>query len=215
MYPKTVGATPQTDGNAGPAAYRPDGKPTPWFLHIFSAVFDVIMPGALRLAAVVLAVLWSGSAAAEAARGTLREVSLRIVEVFNSRDGAALQALLSPGERSRRSAEDLTTRLHDCHRRFGPLRRISIPTMGTRTYGLIAGYFAGTVRDIFLEIDPEGGIKVLTIVAADGSCSLAGPESSEALPDAGNTPRRQVAMRYNAGHESRRIPAEAARPGRA
>lgn len=178
-------------------------------------MFLAIMSGAFRIAVVVLTVLWPTAAAAEAARGTLREVSLRIVEVFNRRDGAALQALLSPAERSRRSAGELTTRLNDCHRRFGPLQRISIPTMGTRTYGLIAGYFATTVRDIFLEIDPEGGIKVLTIVGVDGSCSLAGPDSSEALPSTGNTPRRQAAMRYNAGHESRRIPAKAARPGRA
>jgi hypothetical protein len=123
--------------------------------------------------------LLANGAAAEAARGMLRDVSLRVVDVFNARDGAALRAMLTPEQHEREEADELVVRLAECHRRFGPLERISLPVMATRSYGLMAAHFETAVRDLFLEIDADGGIKVLTIVGADGSCSLAGPRQAD------------------------------------
>lgn len=118
-------------------------------------------------------------AAAEVARGMLRDVSLRVVDAFNARDGAALRAMLTPEQRDGQQANELVVRLAECRQRFGPLERISLPVMATRSYGLMAAHFETAVRDLFLEIDADGGIKVLTIVGADGSCSLAGPQLAD------------------------------------
>lgn len=133
----------------------------------------------LAVSFLALLPLTSPAVAAEAARGVLRDVSLRVVDVFNTQDGAALRAMLSPDQRDGAQADALALRLLECRQRFGVLERISLPVMATRSYGLIAAHFETAVRDLFLEIDADGQIKMLTISGADGSCSLAGPQLAD------------------------------------
>jgi hypothetical protein len=66
-------------------------------------------------------------------------------------------------------------RLGDCRQRLGALARVSPPVMGTRTFGFIAAYFDTAVRDMFLEIDEEGRIQMLTFKGQSDICSLSRP----------------------------------------
>jgi hypothetical protein len=114
-------------------------------------------------------------AASEVTRATLHEVSMKIVGLYNSTDAAELHAMLASNLRQTWAVEQLARRLADCRRRFGVLERISLPVMGTRTYGFIAAYFETSGRDMFLEIDRDGLIKVLTFRGQNDSCTLSQP----------------------------------------
>lgn len=114
-------------------------------------------------------------AAGEIARGTLGEVSKTIVALYNDEDAAALHAMLAPDLREAWPVERFALRLADCRRRLGALERVSPPVMGTRTFGFIAAYFDATIRDMFLEIDEGGFIRVLTFRGQSDSCTLSRP----------------------------------------
>jgi hypothetical protein len=129
---------------------------------------------ALVCAAIVLASP-AREAAGEVTRSTLGEVSQAIVAAYNRDDAAALHAMLAPDLRRTWPTEQLARRLADCRRRLGGLERISPPVMGTRTYGFIAAYFETTGRDMFLEIDQDGFIKVLSFRGQSEACSLSQP----------------------------------------
>jgi hypothetical protein len=134
------------------------------------------MQGLNRLvcAAIVLA-LPAPDAAGEIGRGTLGAVSTEVVALYNRADAAGLHAMLAPDLRKGWPVERLALRLGDCRQRLGTLERVSAPVMGTRTFGFIAAYFDTAVRDMFLEIDEEGFIRVLTFKGQSDICSLSGP----------------------------------------
>lgn len=117
----------------------------------------------------------AGDAAGGVDRGTLGDVSQAIVALYNRDDAEALHAMLSPDRRRHWPLEQFARRLADCRRRLGAIERISLPVMGTRTFGFIAAYFEATVRDMFLEIDQDGFIKVLTFKGQDDACVLSQP----------------------------------------
>jgi hypothetical protein len=134
------------------------------------------MQGLYRLvcAAIVLAAP-AGDAAGEAGRGALREVSDKVVALYNRDDAAALHAMLAPDLRHGWPVEQLAARLGDCRQRLGTLERVSPPVMGTRTFGFIAAYFDTAVRDMFLEIDEDGFIRMLAFKGQSDLCSLSRP----------------------------------------
>jgi hypothetical protein len=128
----------------------------------------------LVLAAFLLT-LPSGDAAAGVERGTLGDVSQAVVALYNRDDAEALHAMLAPDRRRPWPIEPFARRLADCRRRLGAIERISLPVMGTRTFGFIAAYFEATARDMFLEIDQDGFIEVLTFKGQDDVCVLSQP----------------------------------------
>jgi hypothetical protein len=134
------------------------------------------MRGLYRLVIVVLVLtLPARDAAGEVARSTLGEVSNAVVSLYNSEDAAALHAMLAPGLRHAWPIEQFSRRLADCRRRLGTLERVSAPVMGGLTYGFIAAYFETAGRDMFLEIDGDGFITVLTFRGAHDICALGQP----------------------------------------
>lgn len=134
------------------------------------------MQGLYRLVcAMIVLALPERDAAGEVARGTLGEVSKTVVALYNSDDAAALHALLAPALRQAWSIERFALRLADCRRRLGVIERVSLPVMGTRTYGFIAAYFETSNRDMFLEIDHDGFIKILTFRGQSDICALSQP----------------------------------------
>jgi hypothetical protein len=125
--------------------------------------------------ALVALALWANDAAGEVARSRLGEVSTWVVTLYNGGDAAALHALLAGDLRKGWPVEQFALRLDDCRRRFGALRRVSPPVMGTRTFGFIAAYFETTIRDMFLEIDRDGLIRMLAFKGQNGTCNLSRP----------------------------------------
>ena len=104
--------------------------------------------------------------------GLLRKVSAEVVELYNRSDAAGLHERLAPTLRTSWPIDKLAERLDDCRRRFGTLKRVSLPVSGTTSFGFIAAYFETAVRDMFLEIDPDGFIRMLTFAGPDGTCAL-------------------------------------------
>ncbi len=134
------------------------------------------MQKSYRLAcAALLLVLPLGDAAGGVDRGTLGDVSQAVVTLYNRDDAAALHAMLAPDRRRHWPIEPFARRLTDCRRRLGTIERISLPVMGTRTFGFIAAHFEATVSDMFLEIDQDGFIEVLTFKGQDDVCVLSQP----------------------------------------
>jgi hypothetical protein len=111
-------------------------------------------------------------------RGTLHEISKKIVALYNGEDAAGLHALFTPALQQAWPIERFSERLADCRRQLGRLERVSLPVMGTRTYGFLAAYFETTGRDMFLEIDQRGLIKLLTFKGQNDICALTQPESA-------------------------------------
>jgi len=120
-------------------------------------------------------ILPSGLANAEVARTTLRDVSLAIVELYNAEDGIGLYTRVSEPLAAKISTEALAERLSDCRQRFGSLQRLSLPVASTGTAALFAAYFETGARDMYLEIDLDGGIRLLTFAGAGETCALIGP----------------------------------------
>jgi hypothetical protein len=114
-------------------------------------------------------------AAGEPARSALGEMSNRVVALYNAVDAAALHGLLAPDLRNGWAVEQFAVRLADCRQRLGTLARVSPPVMGTRTFGFIAAYFDGEVRDMFLEIDENGSIRMLAFKGQTDVCNLSRP----------------------------------------
>jgi hypothetical protein len=134
------------------------------------------MQGPYRLvcAAIVL-LLPARDAGGEVGRGTLSEVSQTVVTLYNGADAVALHAMLAPELRESWPVERFALRLGDCRQRLGALARVSPPVMGTRTFGFIATYFDTAVRDMFLEIDEDGFIRMLAFKGQRDLCSLSQP----------------------------------------
>lgn len=130
----------------------------------------------LFLCAVLTAwTLPGGHANAEVTRATLRDVSLAILELYNAEDGIGLYTRVSEPLAAKVSTEALAERLSDCRQRFGSLQRLSLPVASTGTAALFAAYFETGARDMYLEIDLDGGIRLLTFAGQGEACALIAP----------------------------------------
>jgi hypothetical protein len=98
-----------------------------------------------------------------------------IVELYNTGDGIGLYERLSEPLAARLSAEILAERLSGCHQRFGSLQRVSLPVANMGTAALFAAYFVAGTRDMYLEIDLDGRIRLLTFSGLGESCALIAP----------------------------------------
>jgi hypothetical protein len=123
----------------------------------------------------VAAALTVDSARAEVARSTLRDVSLAVLALYNAGDGLGLHDRLSPPLASQLPIERLTARLSDCQRRLGVLQRLSLPVAKMGTAALFAAYFETGTRDMYLEVDRSGHIRLLTFSGLGESCALIAP----------------------------------------
>ena len=130
----------------------------------------------LILCAVLAAwMLPGGPANAEVTHPTLRDVSLAILDLYNAEDGIGLYTRVSEPLAAKVSTEALAERLSDCRQRFGSLQRLSLPVASTGTAALFAAYFETGARDMYLEIDLDGGIRLLTFAGPGESCALIAP----------------------------------------
>ena len=120
-------------------------------------------------------ILPGGLANAEVPRITLRDVSLAILDLYNAEDGIGLYTRVSEPLAAKVSTEALAERLSDCRQRFGFLQRLSLPVASTGTAALFAAYFETGARDMYLEIDVDGDIRLLTFAGQGKSCALIGP----------------------------------------
>jgi len=127
------------------------------------------------LLALTIGALSAGTARPAVTRGTLHDVSLAIVDLYNAGDGIGLYARLSEPLAARLSAERLTERLSGCHQRFGALHRMSLPVATMGTGALFAAYFEAGARDMYLEIDLDGRIRLLTFSGLGENCALIAP----------------------------------------
>jgi hypothetical protein len=138
------------------------------------------MPGRLQMLglALILGAFSAGMAHADVERGeSLHDVSLAILEIYNAGDGIGLYERLSDPMAVRLSTEALAERLSECHQRFGSLQRVSLPVASTKTSALFAAYFETGARDMYLELDLNGDIRLLTFAGLGESCALIGPET--------------------------------------
>ena len=130
----------------------------------------------LILCAVLAAwMLPGGRVNAEVTHPTLRDVSLAILDLYNAEDGIGLYTRVSEPLAAKVSTEALAERLSDCRQRFGSLQRLSLPVASTGTAALFAAYFETGARDMYLEIDLDGGIRLLTFAGPGESCALIAP----------------------------------------
>jgi hypothetical protein len=120
-------------------------------------------------------VLPSGLAIADVERSTLRDVSLAIMDLYNAEDGIGLYTRLSEPLAVHVSTELLAERLSDCRQKFGSLKRLSLPVLSTETAALFAAYFETGARDMYLELDRDGGIRLLTFSGTGDNCALIAP----------------------------------------
>jgi hypothetical protein len=143
----------------------------------FAVPFFMRLRLLILLVVLVALILPSGLATAEVTqtRITLRDLSLAIVDLYNAEDGIGLYTRLSEPLAARFSTEVLAERLSDCRQRFGSLQRLSLPVVSTSTSALFAAYFEKGTRDMYLETDRNGGIRLLTFAGLGESCSLVGP----------------------------------------
>ena len=128
----------------------------------------------LLLALTVIA-LTVGAARGDVTRSTLRDVSLAVLALYNAGDGLGLRDRISAPLASRLSVESLMERLSDCQRRFGNLQRLSLPVASSETAALFAAYFEGGTRDMYLEVDRDGRIRLLTFSGLGESCAVIAP----------------------------------------
>jgi hypothetical protein len=159
------------------AAYPPPCPDAMIALHPFPRHSRFMCRRFLILLVAMTGMLLCGVAMPEAAqaRVTLRDLSLAIVDLYNAEDGIGLYTRVSEPLAARLSTEILAERLSDCRQRFGPLQRLSLPVASNSTSALFATYFEKGLRDMYLEIDQDGGIRLLTFAGLGESCALIGP----------------------------------------
>src|SRR5260221_13083588 len=98
-----------------------------------------------------------------------------MLELYNAEDGIGLYESLSDPVALRLSTEALAERLSECRQRFGSLQRVSLPVASTGTAALFAAYFETGTRDMYLELDLNGDIRLLTFTGLGESCALITP----------------------------------------
>jgi hypothetical protein len=124
----------------------------------------------------ILTCLAGAAARAEVTRSSLRDVSLTIMALYNAGDGIGLYARLSEPLALRYSAATLTETLSECRERLGSLTRLSLPVASNATSGMFAAYFETGTRDMYLELDEQGLIRLVSFAGAEDNCSLVQPE---------------------------------------
>ena len=88
-------------------------------------------------------------------RGTLFGVATRLVTLYQASDADALHQMLAPALQPRFPSASLALWLAEARNAFGMLQRTSMPTYGSRAYGIFAAYFDRGPADMYLEVDPQ------------------------------------------------------------
>jgi len=86
-------------------------------------------------------------------RGTLFGIATQLVTLYQASDADALHRMLAPPLQRHFPSASLALWLAEARNAFGMLQRTSLPTYGSRAYGIFAAYFDRGPADMYLEID--------------------------------------------------------------